>query len=258
MTKVQMTLARWGTFAVGLVLAGGASYLGIVANHAQRLTAEKNFAAQLQALGAIVILDSQQKHVATVNLSLIQGEDANDQFAEALDMLPSFTRLGALDLSRTSITNSQTSVLGELTNLKSLTLNGTIVSDATLQHLSPLGQLEALNLVGTKVTNDGLTALTPLRRLKLLDLSGTEVVGGLEALGPLRELEWLLLRNISLDPEALAPLISPLCIPKLRKLSLDNTNLTDHDVQRLRDARPQLGVHVTPSVTNDAALSPVP
>ena len=207
-------------------------------------------AARLSELGALIVKDSDQTHVASVNLSVIgvQAESkenssplsVDQRLDRAVGLLRDLPELISLDASRTSFGDRHTPIVGQLTSLKSLTFANTGVTDTGLSHLSGLRRLEALNMGHTPISGAGLRSLGQLRNVKVLDLSGTQVRNGLEHLQQLTNLEWLVLRTLEqLDPGALQPLAD---CHSLVRLSLDGTSVPEADLTALRTASPKLKI----------------
>jgi len=128
--------------------------------------------------------------------------------------------LESLDASRTAITNDDLNVVGQLSRLNSLALGTTAIDDAGISHLENLSHLKTLNLAETGVTSAALVSIAHLKSLMILDLSGTKVKEDLEPLGQLPRLEWLVLRNVDLDGNALSALTN---CPALHRLSLEES-----------------------------------
>lgn len=202
----------------------------------QRDAQEKLAIGQLRGLGALVVLDGNRKHAASVNLSTVKRAE---QLRQAVVALPSLHQLGALDASRTAISDEDLVVLGRVSSLSSLTLAQTDISDEGVHHLTGLGGLEALYLMETRVTSDGLDKVAALKGLRMLDLSQNQIAGDLSALTQLPQLEWLLLRGTTLDQQALASLSGA---PTLRRLSLEGAEYDPSHLDPLRASRDALQI----------------
>jgi hypothetical protein len=105
----------------------------------------------------------------------------------------------------------QTLEVKKLTDLPSgkfevekIDLTKSTVTDSDLENLTVLPELTALTLHGTKVSNDGLNHLTALRNLKDLDLSNTNINdGGLKILEEMKSLEKLHLHTTAVTNKGL-------------------------------------------------------
>jgi len=191
--------------------------------------------SKLTQLGAIVVLDGWRKHVATVNLTTVPKE----KLSEAMRALSGLRWLTALDASRADLGPEALQQIGRLTSLESLTLIDCGLNDEGVRSLAPLSQLQALYLPGTAIGTESLAALSQLPSLRILDLSGTKITGGLGALSPLRQLDWLLLRKLQLDDGSLADLAG---CSSLKRLTLEDCQYPEASLQALRKERPDLVV----------------
>ena len=191
---------------------------------------------RLTDLGAIVSMDGERRHVASVNLRLIKS---GDDLAEAVSLLTDLPKIGALNLSDTAITDGQLETVGRLSSLKSLTLSQTGVGDNGVQSLAPLSRLESLQLVGTAVTPSSLEVLGRLKSLSSLDLSRTSIDSGLSPLTNLPRLECLVLRDATLGPGALSELSG---CAKLVTLAMQGSTFDEEDLAALLEGSDGLRV----------------
>jgi internalin A len=135
-----------------------------------------------------------------------------------LEHLKEMTKLQWLFLADTEVTGTGFGNLNEMTELWELDLNGTHTSDVGLEHLRNM-TLRKLHLRGTEVTDAGLENLHGVSCLFELDLTGTEITdAGLEHLRNITGLTWL---------------------------SVDNTQVTQEGVARLRLALPVCDAELT-------------
>jgi hypothetical protein len=110
--------------------------------------------------------------------------------------LKGLTKLLALDLSGSDVTESGLSHLEGLTELSDLQLGFTQATDSAIAHVRGLANLSDLNLRSTRVTDAGLSHLTGLTKLSALDLVATRITdAGLAHLKSLRDLKTLELRD---------------------------------------------------------------
>ena len=185
----------------------------------QRLEDQEHAAKKvLDELGAITVLDGAQRHVASLNLSTIKSRA---DLEKALAVVANLAWLESLDASRTAIANDDLIIVGELSRLNSLALGTTAIDDAGVSHLSNLSHLKSLNLAETGVTSTALVSIARLKSLMILDLSGTQVKAEFQPLAQLPRLEWLVLRNLDLNENALSALSS---CPALHRLSLEESS----------------------------------
>ena len=220
--------------AVAALLAVAIAYWFITSG--RQAAAEADAAKSLESLGVLVVMDGSRTHVASVNLSTVTSPDS---LAKAIERLPALSALGSLDASRTTITDDQLATVGRLTTLKSLAIAQTSITDRGLKHLAGLTQLRSLNLTTTPITGAGLTGLADLDRLKILDLSSTKTADNLAPLGRLPQLEWLVLRDLTLANGALLEL-SP--SESLKRLTLEGSKYEAESLTELQQAQPELSV----------------
>lgn len=169
----------------------------------QRNVAELKAKTAIESLKGLPVMDAGGTHVVTLNLQLVKDPDS---IAKAMGYVKDLRHLQVLDLSKTPATDADLKHVAGLSGLTSLHLNGTNLTDAGLAAIGGLRDLQGLHIADTKVTSAGLAQVSRLKNLLQLDLSHTEVAKGLAKIAPLDRLEWLLLRGVQLDEEALEPL----------------------------------------------------
>jgi Leucine-rich repeat (LRR) protein len=204
--------------------------------NAKRAAAEAEAAKSLESLGVIVVMDGSRTHVASVNLSTVTSPES---LAKAIELLPALTNLGSLDASRTAITDGQLATVGRLRSLESLALGQTSITDRGLKQLAGLTQLRSLNLTTTPISGAGLASLSNFRRLKILDLSATKTADNLAPLARLPQLDWLVLRNLTLADGALSDLSAS---ESLSRLTLEGSTYPAESLTQLQQALPELSV----------------
>ena len=187
---------------------------------------------RLKDMSAIVVMDPTRTYVSSVNLSLISEPQ---QVSEALTLLADCRRISSLDISGTSVADADLVQVGKLRSLANLTINGCAIGDAGVEHLGRLSNLEALYVADTQCSSASIAAIAGLKRLRMLDLSGTQVTGGLQPLSRLPQLDWLLLRNLTLQDGSLAELAA---CRQLTRLSLENSKIDQPQaLQALKDGK---------------------
>lgn len=147
--------------------------------------------------------------------------------------------------------------LNGISALNSLVISQTKITDAGVAKLAGMN-LEALFLDGTSVTSVCLEAIGQIPKLKSLDLGSTNVQDDLTPLAKLEDLEWLVLRDTdlsSLSDESIAALTS---IPKLARLTVTNTGITEDAKRRLKSAKPALNLEAADgdNPSADQSLTP--
>jgi hypothetical protein len=124
----------------------------------------------------------------------------------------------------------------EFTRLDALVLASSPVTDVGFAHVKGLTALTVLNIPGTRVTDAGLVHLQRLTRLKFLHLADTQVTdAGLVYVGKLRNLETLYLSDTRITDAGLEQLKG---LSQLQELDLRRTQVTDAGVQKLQRVLP--------------------
>jgi len=147
--------------------------------------------------------------------------------------------------------------LNGISALNSLVISQTKITDAGVAELAGMN-LEALFLDGTAVTSACLEAVSQIRKLKSLDLGSTNVQDDLAPLAKLENLEWLVLRDTdlsNLSDESITALTS---IPKLARLTVTNTGITEDAKRRLKMAKPALNLEAADGENPSADQSLIP
>jgi hypothetical protein len=230
-TRSTSVRARW----LAVIGIAACVVIGLLAwwlwNERQATARELAAKAALTDLGALVVMDGSRSHVASLNLSTLSDAEKVDR---ALEHVPHLIHLSSFDASRTPIRDEQLKQVATLSGLEALTLTSTSISDAGIAHLARLKNLQALHLPGTKVSSSGLNALSSLEGLKVLDLSATAVSGNLGQLASLPQLDWLVLRNLTLEDDALGELAG---CQQLRRLSLEGSQYDQESFEKLRQSQ---------------------
>lgn len=223
--------------AATLVLAAtGAALAWWLRGDSQADLKELSAKAELTRLGALVVMDSARKHVASVNLSTLKSPESLD---EAISMLPAFTRLSSLNGDGAMLRDDQARSLSQLASLEDLVLSHTGITDSALKSLPQLGRLKTIHLADTGVTNASLLVLGRLRALTIIDLSGTKVTGNFETLRDLTNLNWLVLNRLTLDAASIAAIGD---CPNLSRLTLKGATCPADALQQLAEKRPNLAI----------------
>jgi Leucine-rich repeat (LRR) protein len=192
--------------------------------------------AELTSLGALVAMDAQRKHVASVNLSTLKSPDTLDRAIELMTALP---RLASLNVDGTKFRDEHAVTVGRLSGLQDLVLNNTAITDLALERLEGLPQLKTIHLAETAVTNAGMPSLGRLQALNIIVLAGTKVTSGFEPLVKLPALTWLDVRRLSLDAAAIAALGD---CQNLSRLTLSGTSYPPEALKLLTQKRPNLSI----------------
>jgi Leucine-rich repeat (LRR) protein len=192
--------------------------------------------AELTRLGALVVMDAARKHVGSVNLSTLKSPEALDQ---AISLLPALTCLSSLNGDGTMFRDEHARVVGQLASLQDLVLSHTGITDSALESLQYLSRLKTIHVADTGVTNACLPVLGGLRALTIIDLSGTKVTGNFESLRDLANLNWLVVRRLSLDAAAISAIGE---CPSLSRLTLNGTICPPESLRMLSEKKPNLTI----------------
>lgn len=229
--KSKVGIACLGLAAMGLCL-GTLWYK----QQSRSARAEQSAVKTLEGLGAIVVRDANQSHVASLNLSPLQSRA---DLTVALAVVKDLKWLTALDASRTPLNDEDLNIIGQLRGLTSLAFTDTGISDAGAKALGRLDNLGSLNLAQTQLTSEALAVLAQIKTLKILNLTRTKVDGNLEVLSGLPNLEWLVLRSVNLQGDTLATLAE---CPALHRLSLEESTYSEESVNALRSKSPTVAI----------------
>jgi N-acyl-D-aspartate/D-glutamate deacylase/Leucine-rich repeat (LRR) protein len=157
----------------------------------------------------------------------LAGSRLNDA---GLKSLAGCTKLEALEMNYTDISNGGLAELKALTSLRKLDLTSTDIDDAGLEYLKPLTSLKELMLNFTRITDKGLDSLVPLVGLERLEVARTRVTD--EGLKPLAKLTAL--RQVNLDYTKVSEKGLAGLSPNLTYLRLDSATISDASIETLR------------------------
>lgn len=184
-------------------------------------------------------------------LEVLHLGDANIT-AAGMAHLRRLTNLVDLGLWRcTKITDDGFQHLRGMTRLKRLDLRRCeLLTDRCLKHVKHLNSLESLDFsVIPGITDEALRHVARLRKLKALGTTRTAITN----LAPLRQLTELENLNV---PEAIddAQLVHLETLTKLRRLSLEVTNVTDDGMAHLRNLKQLTWLDVHKTNVSDSCL----
>jgi hypothetical protein len=176
--------------------------------------------ATLKALNPRVIKEVIGRHAVVVDLS---GAEIMIT-PKIVEELKHLHWLRILDLSSSTISDSDLSYIKEMTHLTSLNLDHTAITDAGLAHLASLHLLEQLELKGTHITDAGLEQIKDLKSLTTLDLSETHITdAGLQWLLGMSQMTYLYLNETPITDAGLYSLVP---LMNLLRLELFHTKVT--------------------------------
>ena len=185
------------------------------------IAAEREARKQLESLGALTLLDANQKHVTMINLATVTDPA---KFRQAISLIDKFPRAKVLELTGTPTTDADLSAVGRLSRLTSINLNRTGVGDEGVAHLASLGNLGALYLAQTKITDASLSKIGNVRSLTILDLSSTKLSSDFAELANLSNLEWVLFNDHHINMARANHLKE---LPKISRITLHTGSIDD-------------------------------
>lgn len=177
-------------------------------------------------------VDSNLKELA--GLSKLQALNLrNSKITDAgLEYITLIPQLEQLDLMGTPISDEGLVYLKSMTTLKNLNLSMTQITDNGLDNIKDIANLEKLVLISTKVTNAGLEHIKGMDRLKMLILSGSSINNtGLEYIKGMTGLKTLVLPGTSITDAGMEYIEE---MNSLEALSLQSTQITDIGLENLK------------------------
>lgn len=133
--------------------------------------ADEKIIAELTNSGVIVLPVAEGSNY--LSISFVNFRSISEKMLSQLAQLKS--QIIWLDLARTTIADSQMSVIGQLETLRRLNLQGTAVTDQGLAAISSLPELQYLNLAGTRISDNGLKQLAAVKSLRKIFVYQTDV-----------------------------------------------------------------------------------
>lgn len=192
-------------------------------------------------------------------LTILQSLDLSGTRVDGagLKHLRGLVRLKELHLGGTRVDGPALAHLRGLVHLQRLDLDGTRVDGAAMEHLRGLTELHYLSLMLTDVDDAGLERLQGLTNLETIRLGETLVTDdGLEALAASPRLHWVELFDPTLDDAVCtdddpritdAGLARLIQLPRLVRLSLAGSRLTEARIDGLQELRPYWISRVPPN-----------
>lgn len=155
-------------------------------------------------------------------LTIQHCEGITNAGVENLDRFPNLIRL---DLSANSLGDAALVEIAKLKHLTYLQLNyNPKITDAGMVHISKLTTLEDLSIMDSQVSDEGLKSLKGLRELTVLYLARTKITDtGLDALD-FPKLKRLALNGTGITDDGVAKLAK---LPSLSNLNLSDCQVTD-------------------------------
>lgn len=182
------------------------------------------------------------------NIHINNGQLGNKSLA-VFSGLPKLTRLS---LQGNGFTDDGLKHLAAMKHLKSLWLGmgKTPFTDAAAEPLAELTDLEELDLQSSRLSDAGIAKLAALTNLKLLYVDGSGADGSsitdasVAAVGKLIGLESLGIQNTKISASGVRRLCE---MPKLKRLMLSSSRLSDEFREELKQEHPDLKLYVSRS-----------
>jgi hypothetical protein len=147
--------------AVGLLCV----CLGLVSVKWRRAQQQRNVVNEIRQIGGVVEYDYQFTETGLRDLSA----DLNSQTVRWMPLsVDLWSEVYRVELSRTSVRDTDLAMLQSFRHLKSLELHNTDISDAGLIHVSRCVELTHLDLQATHITDRGLRYVETLHNLRSL------------------------------------------------------------------------------------------
>lgn len=160
-----------------------------------------------------------------------------DASENALRSIGTIRGLKKLRLAGLQTTPESTKILASLPSLADLDLSGSSIADSDLIELAKSPKLTKLNLYQTGVGDAGVENLRPLAgRLESLNLDATRLTdAGVQPLAAFEKLTFLHLGRTAITDAAVETLAT---LKNLKKLHVTRTQITESGAKRLADALP--------------------
>jgi serine/threonine protein kinase len=158
---------------------------------------------------------------------------------KSLDTILAMKQLEALVIGRTRIGAEGMMRLKELPNLRSLTLNDLHVTKDVVRNLAKLPQLQAIDLSNSSISDDGIAELKGMP-IAYIDLHSTNI--GDAALATLSEIPTLLFLDAGKTRVTGKGLLQLAKLPKLKTLGLFEIPLTASERAALKEAMPNCAI----------------
>jgi WD40 repeat protein len=216
--------------------------------------AERDAFRALATFGPAVKLDVDRPEKNVVAMEFTQN--ARKLTDEDVRRLQSFSRLRAVDLRSTAITDSGLKQLESLSDLVELTVDWTKVSPAAITRLAKdRAGFQLLSLSGVPFKDNDLAELKNLTELRFLGLRGSMVTdSGLARLKSFPRLRVLSLMSTAVGDAGLAHLER---FTELEDLDLDRTMITDAGLPHLKYLVKLRRLQMAHTAVTDAGLEPL-
>src|SRR5437879_1937348 len=163
------------------------------------------------------------------------------------------SRVTAVNLRASWVTDSDLGMLERLPNLRKLDLSYTHITDLGLERLKPLAGITDLNLCYAEhVTDEGLAHLKGWKKLERLNVRGVKITDtGLEHVASLSSLEWLDAGFARITSNGLDFLSA---LPKLKGLAIGGNKISDSGLRVLKQLPALISLDLSGSQRTDSGL----
>ncbi len=167
-------------------------------------------------------------------LSIVYPQATLESFAG----IKSLRKLKKLNLAGCPIDDKFISSWDLPPSLQALVLDDCLITDQVVTNLMTQIQLEGLSLARTSVTDETMEVVSELKNLSVLGLAGMTIESErLRELASLPRLRHVDLADARLPPDAIDILMG---IENLQKLNVSGCEISETDLERLRQAKPDL------------------
>lgn len=175
--------------------------------------------------------------------NLKQLENANFHFTPVNDAdlagISTVTSLERLEIVHCHFTDAGVAPLARLVNLERLQIGSRDATGAAVKSLTRLKKLRELDLHDNQATVEGIRYACEIPSLRVLRVYGAIKDEGAAAIAQLTNLEWLIASGAGFTDAALDHLAK---LPKLKRLEIQGSKVTDAAIAKLKQARPELEV----------------
>lgn len=207
-------------------------------NDAATSVDDKEVMAKLRELRAIFSKSSDKTRIHSISFVTLRDRE---NFETVLDVIGGCPEIKSLDMKSSLVTDDDLKKVSAIPSVVSLTLNKTGITDKGIGFISQMPNLETLYLADTKITNASIPAIAQAKSLRILEISTDGVNGGLAPIATLPQLNWLLLREVTIKDDSLTTLGAS---PSLSRLTLTGSTIEDSaSLAKLKSSAPGITIN---------------